>query len=67
MLLINRAIVDSIITMSELLGLEVIAEGVETLEQLNLLKEKGCEHFQGYYFSRPQPEEDFKKLLSKQI
>ncbi len=63
----NIAIVDSIITMSELFGLEVVAEGVETLEQLNLLVEKGCERFQGYYFSQSLPEEDFKKLLGKRI
>ena len=38
------------------LNVTCIAEGVETVEQLNYLKGKGCERFQGYYFSRPEPE-----------
>ncbi len=45
------------------LGLEVVAEGLETEEQLDFLREKGCRLFQGYHFSRPQPVEDFTKLL----
>jgi len=56
-------LVETIITMSNHLGLEVVAEGVETEEQLDFLREKGCRLFQGYYFSQPQLEEDFTKLL----
>jgi EAL domain-containing protein (putative c-di-GMP-specific phosphodiesterase class I) len=41
----------------------VIAEGVETQEQLDFLTEHGCHEFQGYFFRRPQPAEDFSKLL----
>jgi EAL domain-containing protein (putative c-di-GMP-specific phosphodiesterase class I) len=39
--------------LSKHLGLEVVAEGVEALEQFNLLKQYGCKIFQGYYFSKP--------------
>ena len=49
-------IVDAIIEMAKALNVTCIAEGVETVEQLNYLKGKGCERFQGYYFSRPEPE-----------
>ena len=42
---------------------KVIAEGVETQEQLDFLTEHGCHEFQGYFFRRPQPAEDFSKLL----
>lgn len=41
------------------MGLSTVAEGVETLEQLELMKEMGCEQIQGYYFSRPLPADDF--------
>ena len=49
----DRSIVHTIIAMAQSLGLDVIAEGVETDEQLQLLLAAGCEHFQGYLFSRP--------------
>jgi diguanylate cyclase (GGDEF)-like protein len=49
----DRAIVATIISMAHHLNLNVIAEGVETKEQLSLLMEQGCDDIQGYYFSRP--------------
>lgn len=49
-------IVDAIIEMARALNVSCIAEGVESEEQLNYLKAKGCEKFQGYYFSKPEPE-----------
>jgi len=49
----DRAIATSVIALAKTMKLEVIAEGVETLEQQNLLKELGCHHIQGYYLSRP--------------
>jgi len=53
---INDAhIVKTIIGMSHNLGLELIAEGVETKEEMDFLIENGCDNFQGYYFSRPIP------------
>jgi EAL domain-containing protein (putative c-di-GMP-specific phosphodiesterase class I) len=44
--------------------LEVVAEGVETQEQYELLKSFGCQVFQGYYFSKPVPAAEFEKLVS---
>ena len=49
----DAAIVDTIIGLSRSLGLQVIAEGVETPEQRELLARAGCQHYQGYLFSRP--------------
>lgn len=46
------------------MGLKVVAEGVETEAQLSFLREQGCELIQGYYFSRPLPEEAFAALLA---
>lgn len=53
----------TIISMAHNLNLKVIAEGVETKEQLDLLREYGCELFQGYYYSRPLPVGEFNQLL----
>ena len=55
----SRIILESIIDMAGSLGMDVICEGVETEEQLNLVKAMGCKHFQGYYFSCPVPPEQF--------
>jgi len=60
----DRALVKTIIQMSNSLGLKVIAEGVETVEQLAFLHENGCDHYQGYYFSQPVPIGTFETLLS---
>ncbi|MFH2041394.1 MAG: EAL domain-containing protein [Acidobacteriota bacterium] len=61
----DREIVKAIISMSHSLNIRVLAEGVETLEQLKFLKESGCDEAQGYLFCRPQPAEDLEKILSK--
>ena len=55
----DKAIVNSIISMAKGLGLTTIAEGVETQEQLNYLKEQGCDEIQGYYYSKPLPAKEF--------
>lgn len=54
----SRSIVSTITAMSKQMQLNVVAEGVETIEQLQWLKEIGCDEVQGYYFSRPMPEAD---------
>jgi len=60
----NDAIVDTIIVMARHLGLEVLAEGVETKVQLDFLKQHDCHFYQGYYFSKPLVIDDFINLLS---
>lgn len=55
----DAAIVETIIGMARTLEMEVIAEGVETQEQLTFLAERGCGTYQGYLFSKPVPEPDF--------
>ena len=59
------AIVQTIISMSRSLGMEVIAEGVETEEVRGLLLESGCHYFQGYLFGRPEPVSRFEKALRR--
>ena len=59
----DRAIVRTIIVMAHSLNLDVIAEGVETEEQRQLLVNKGCIHFQGYLFGKPVPIEQFEAVL----
>jgi diguanylate cyclase (GGDEF)-like protein/PAS domain S-box-containing protein len=59
----DAAIVQTIIAMTEALGLHVIAEGVETEAQLYFLDLHGCHAFQGYLFSKPVPIEQFEALL----
>ncbi|WP_051938240.1 EAL domain-containing protein [Ferriphaselus sp. R-1] len=58
----DAAIVKSIIAMSEVMGMSVIAEGVETTDQLVLLEQCGCQTFQGYLFSKPVPLAEFEAL-----
>jgi EAL domain-containing protein (putative c-di-GMP-specific phosphodiesterase class I) len=59
----DKGIVRTIIAMAQSLNLDVIAEGVETEEQRQLLMESGCYHHQGYLFSKPVPIEQFEALL----
>jgi EAL domain-containing protein (putative c-di-GMP-specific phosphodiesterase class I) len=61
----DEAIVASILSMAASLNLKVVAEGVETKEQLELLRKMGCEEVQGYYLSKPLPAEKIAELLKK--
>ena len=49
------ALVQGVLTIAALLDMEVVAEGVETAEQVNFLRQQGCQRLQGYYFSPAQP------------
>ncbi len=60
----ERLIIKAIILMAKGLGLETIAEGVETLEQLNILQQLECNAIQGYYFSKPLTKEVFEATYS---
>ena len=62
----DQAIIEAIIAMSKKLGIQNIAEGVETVEQLEFLQGQGCDEIQGYYFHRPLSLDDFEKLLRSQ-
>lgn len=62
----DRALSEAIIVMAHKLGLKVIAEGVETEGQLNLLTIAGCDYAQGYLFSKPVPPAEFERLLVAQ-
>lgn len=59
----DTAIVAATVAMAHALGLSVVAEGVETAEQLEHLRLLGCQEAQGYYISRPAPADDFTHLL----
>lgn len=62
----DLAIVRTIVAVSESLGLDIIAEGVETEEQKKLLFRSGCNHFQGYLYGRPMPLGEFETTYLKQ-
>jgi diguanylate cyclase (GGDEF)-like protein/PAS domain S-box-containing protein len=63
----DRAITEAIIAMGRALGLEVVAEGVETAEQLAFLREHRCDEMQGYLLSRPVPADDLAQLLARPV
>lgn len=59
----DRSIVEAIVGLAHTLNMEVVAEGVETVEQLECLSALECDEIQGYYISRPIPEDEFETLL----
>ncbi len=61
----DLALNEAIIVMAHRLGIKVVAEGVETPQQYQLLQAAGCDYAQGYLFSRPVPAEEFERLLSE--
>ena len=60
----DAVIVGAIIAMAHSLNLIVVAEGIETAEQLAFIQEKGCDIAQGFYFARPMPAEYCMELLT---
>ena len=63
----DKTIVKTIIAMASTLDLDVIAEGVETTAQKDILLKTGCHHFQGYLFAKPMPIKQFNRMLENQI
>jgi diguanylate cyclase (GGDEF)-like protein/PAS domain S-box-containing protein len=61
----NLVIIKAIIAMGHSLAKKIVAEGIETQEQYNFLKEFGCDEGQGYYFNHPVPANEFAKLLAQ--
>jgi diguanylate cyclase (GGDEF)-like protein len=60
---LNAAFVKTIIELAHLLNVRIVAEGVENGDQISVLRELGCDEWQGYLFSRPVPAEEFSELL----
>jgi diguanylate cyclase (GGDEF)-like protein/PAS domain S-box-containing protein len=63
----DLAIAQAVITLGRVLGMEVVAEGVETAEQLDLLRDLGCDHAQGYHLSCPMPAEESSAFLAAHV
>ena len=61
----NATIAKAIVVMAHSLGIRVVAEGVETAEQLAFLRQHGCDAMQGYYFSKPLPADELAALLRR--
>jgi diguanylate cyclase (GGDEF)-like protein len=59
----DASIVRAIVSLAHSLNLKVVAEGVETLAQLDFLKTAGCDEYQGYHYSRPLPADQFQRLI----
>ena len=64
---IDADIVRTIIVLAHSMGIDVIAEGVETREQSALLKDLKCDYAQGYYFGKPMPTEKFERILFNKV
>ena len=60
----SAKVVKTVLQMGEALGVKVVAEGVETKEHFETLKEWGCHEFQGYYFSKPLPAQEFERFVA---
>ena len=63
----DQQIVRTIISMTQNLDLKVIAEGVETENQRQILLESGCQRFQGYLFGKPLPAHEFDESIAKKL
>ena len=61
----DHILVETIVVMAHTLGMKVVAEGVEDPEQLELLRQMGCNFVQGYYFSRPVPSQEFADVIER--
>lgn len=64
---VNQGILHFVIELAHWMNLSVVAEGVETKEQLERLREAGCDYVQGYYFAKPMPCAELEELCKKQL
>ncbi len=62
---VSRQIVSSVINICKSKKIEIIAEGIETSQQAEILRQSGCDHAQGYFFGKPMKSEDFEKYLER--
>lgn len=62
----GKLLLEQVVTMANKLDLGLLAEGVETKEQVDLLQHIGCDQVQGYYYAKPMPENEFFTLLEAQ-
>ena len=62
----HKQIVQMVISLAHALGHRAVAEGIETEQQKDLLRDMGCDYIQGYYYSKPLPEADFRAYLKKE-
>jgi diguanylate cyclase (GGDEF)-like protein len=63
---VDKALAQAIVTMGKSLGLTVVAQGVETQEQADFLKNNACDEVQGFYFNKPMPAHEFTELFKTQ-
>jgi EAL domain-containing protein (putative c-di-GMP-specific phosphodiesterase class I) len=63
----NKAITEAVITMGKNLGMTVVAEGVETQDQLEFLRDHACDQLQGYYFNKPMPADMFAEFVRSRL
>ena len=63
----DRAIIKVIIKLAKSLGLSVLAEGIENINQLQFLTENDCDYGQGYYFYRPMPANEVTRILKDNL
>jgi diguanylate cyclase (GGDEF)-like protein len=61
----SKIVISTVINLAKKLGIKTVAEGVETQEFVNFLRELGCDMVQGYFYSKPMPEGEFHELLEK--
>ena len=61
----TEVVVESIIALGHKLGLSIVAEGVETENQFEIVRKHGCDYIQGYYFAKPMTKEEFEEYLKK--
>jgi EAL domain-containing protein (putative c-di-GMP-specific phosphodiesterase class I) len=63
----DAAIVRAVVTLGHSLNLIVLAEGVETADQLERLRAEGCDQIQGFHVGRPMPAQEFRQLLARPL